>query len=486
MQYRTLSLLIDGEWIDATGRDEVDVVNPSTAEVLGRLPVATASDVDQAARAAARGFEIWSALSAYERADVLHRAASLLRERTSRIAELVCLEQGKPLADAIGEVKSLGDIVDWDAEEGRRVYGRTIPSRIPNQTLTTKRVPVGPVAAFTPWNYPALLPLRKISAILAAGCSVVLKPAEETPATALEVVQAFIDAGVPAGVINVVHGEPARTSEQLIAHRDIRAITFTGSTQVGRVLAALCGQHLKKAVMELGGHAPVIIVDDVSDIEELAAATAYRKFKNASQGCVNPSRYYVHERIFDRFVDAFVTKTRSLRVGNAAEPGVDVGPLLHARRIEAMREFTDDALAVGAKLRCGGTAPDLPGLFWEPTVFFDVPETARLMNEEIFGPIVPFNSFSDVDVVVAEANRLEYGLAAYAFTQSLEMARYLEHKLQAGMIGLNTYSLGVPDSIASPETPFGGIKASGFGREGGFEGLDAFLETKLISEFARQ
>lgn len=486
MQYRNLGLFIDGEWIDARERRTIAVLNPSNGTELGRLPVANAEDIDHAVAAAVRGFEVWSEKSAYERAGILQRAAQLLRERTQRIAELVCLEQGKPLADAVGEVKNLADIVAWDAEEGRRIYGRTIPSRIPKHSLATVREPIGPVAAFAPWNYPALLPLRKISAILAAGCSVVLKPAEETPATSFEVVEAFIEAGVPAAAINVVYGDPARTSEQLIAHPEIRAITFTGSTAVGRQLAKLCGQYLKKCVMELGGHAPVIIMDDVPDVEELAVATAYRKFKNASQGCVNPSRYFVHESIFDRFVDAFVAKTRTLRVGDAADPGVDVGPLMHERRVQAMQSLTEDALACGATLRCGGRAPDLPGYFWEPTVLTHVPASARLMNEEIFGPIVPFNPFSDLDAVIAEANRLEYGLAAYAFTRSLETARYLARKLRAGMIGLNTYSLGVPDSIASPETPFGGIKASGFGREGGCEGLEAFLETKLISEYSHQ
>ncbi|MGE4335530.1 MAG: NAD-dependent succinate-semialdehyde dehydrogenase [Pigmentiphaga sp.] len=485
MQYRELQLLIGGQWVDAGSRDTIAVVNPSTGQMLGRLPVATEQDVDDAVTAASHAFTDWSERSAYERATVLRRAALLLRERALRIAEIICLEQGKPLADAQGEARGLADIAEWDADEGRRVYGRTIPSRAANHSLSTVRVPMGPVAAFTPWNYPALLPLRKISAILAAGCSCILKPAEETPASALEVVQAYLDAGVPPGLINVVHGAPARTSARLIANPAVRGITFTGSTEVGRTLAGLCGQHLKKSVMELGGHAPVIIMDDANDIEALATATAYRKFKNASQGCVNPGRFFIHEKVFDRFVAAFVEKTRTLRVGDATAPQSDIGPLLHERRVQAMRDLTEDAVARGARLLCGGEAPDLPGFFWQPTVLADVPADARVLNEEIFGPVVPFNRFDDLQAVTAEANRLPYGLAAYAFTRSLETARYLERRLQAGMIGLNTFSLGVPDSISSPETPFGGIKSSGFGSEGGSEGLDAFLDLKLVSEYAR-
>ncbi|MCK9510773.1 MAG: NAD-dependent succinate-semialdehyde dehydrogenase [Pigmentiphaga sp.] len=485
MQYRELQLLIGGQWIGGDSRETIAVVNPSTGQALGRLPVATEQDVDDAVEAASLAFAEWSARSAYERAIILRRAAQLLRERAPRIAELICLEQGKPLADAQGEARGLADIAEWDADEGRRVYGRTIPSRTANHTLATVRVPMGPVAAFTPWNYPALLPLRKISAILAAGCSCILKPAEETPASALEIVQAYLDAGLPPGLINVVHGAPARTSARLIANPAVRGITFTGSTEVGRTLAGLCGQHLKKSVMELGGHAPVIIMDDAADIEALATATAHRKFKNASQGCVNPGRFFVHEKVFDRFVEAFVNKTRTLRVGNAVDAHVDVGPLLHERRVQAMRELTEDAVARGARLLCGGQAPDLPGFFWQPTVLADVPTEARVLNEEIFGPVVPFSRFSNLETVLAEANRLPYGLAAYAFTQSLENARYLERRLQAGMIGLNTFSLGVPDSISSPETPFGGIKCSGFGSEGGSEGLESFLDLKLVSEYAK-
>lgn len=485
MNYRPLSLLIDGEWLDEP-RDMIDVVNPSTGQVLGCLPVASEQDVRNAIDAATRSFSVWSGMSAYERAKVLRRAAHLLRDRTQRIAELISQEQGKPLTEAISEAKTLADIVEWDAEEGRRVYGRTIPSRIPNQRLTTVLEPIGPVAAFTPWNYPAMLPLKKISAILAAGCTCVIKPAEETPASTLEVVQAFIDAGIPKGALNVVYGAPARTSELLVSSEAIRAVTFTGSTAVGRTLATLCGQHLKKAVMELGGHAPAIFMDDIPDVEALAKATALRKFKNSSQGCVNPSRFFVHERIFDRFVDAFVQQAKTLRVGNATDQETDMGPLMHRRRIEAMVAVTQDALKKGARLRCGGEQLAGPGYFWPPTVLVDVPMTALVMNEEVFGPVVPFIRFSDVDVAINEANRLNYALAAYAFTGSLEAARYFERRLQAGMIGLNTFSLGVPDAMASPETPFGGIKSSGFGSEGGSEGLEAFLIVKLLSEFARQ
>ncbi|MCI0148889.1 NAD-dependent succinate-semialdehyde dehydrogenase [Paraburkholderia sediminicola] len=481
--YYDLNMLIDGEWISAKNRETLAVLNPATGEEIGRLPVATRADLDRAAAASARAFGEWKALSAYSRAKVLVRAAAILRERAPDIAHLMTVEQGKPLAEAQMEVRNLPDILEWDAEEGRRTYGRVIPSRVPEQRQIVIKEPVGPVATFTPWNFPALIPARKIAAVLAAGCTCIIKPAEETPATALAIARAFVDAGVPPGVLNVVFGRtPAEVSEALISSPHIRAISFTGSTAVGKHLSEMAARGVKRTVMELGGHAPVIVMPDV-DVEGLAEQAARRKYRNGGQGCVNPTRFYVHDSVYERFAARFVEIVRSIKPGNGLDSDTQMGPLAHARRVDAMKDCVDDARRHGGKVLCGGEPIEGRGFFFQPTVLADVPGSAHIMKEEPFGPIVVLNRFTDLDAVLREANGLPYGLAAYAFTRDGALAHRLSMQLEAGMIGINTFALGAPDAIGAPETPFGGVKESGYGSEGGTEGIDAYLTVKLISQF---
>lgn len=482
MEYIPLKLLIDGQWIDASERETIDVINPSTEQVIGKLPVATQADVERAATAAARAFPAWRDTSAYERAKILFKTGEILRGRVEHIARLMTLEQGKPLEQAIQEVTHLPDMLIWHAEEARRIYGRVIPSRDLATRQISAREPIGPVAAFTTWNYPAVIPMKKIAAILASGCTCVAKCAEETPATTLELIRAFVEAGLPEGAINLLYGEPARTSEQLISLPQIRGISFTGSTLVGRHLAELAGRHLKRTVMELGGHAPVLILDDIEDIPKLARTSVMRKFRNSAQGCVNPSRFFVHDKVYDQFLDEFVKATKALKVDDGFTPGVQMGPLAHGRRIGAMQHCVDDALQRGATLVCGGSRLDRPGYFWAPTVLTDVPFDAVIMNEEPFGPVVPINRFSDIEATIAEANRLPVGLAAYAFTNSTAWANRLGRRLEAGMVAINSFAFGAANASSTPEVPFGGIKDSGFGSECGSEGIEGYLNVKFISE----
>jgi succinate-semialdehyde dehydrogenase / glutarate-semialdehyde dehydrogenase len=479
--YPDIKLHINGEWLSAQGRATVSVINPSTEEILGQVPVANTGDLARAVDAATKGHRVWSALSAYDRAKILWRTAALLRERADHIAMLMTLEQGKPLAESKGEVAGLSDILEWDAEEGRRTYGRIIPARVPEQRQLVTKEPIGPVAVLTPWNYPALIPVRKISSVLAAGCSCIIKPAEETPACSMEVVRAFIDAGLPDGVLNLVYGIPADISDYLLKAPEVRGVAFTGSTAVGKQLSALAALSLKRMVMELGGHAPVLVFDDVN-AAEIAAMSALRKYRNAGQGCINPTRFYLHEHIADTFIERYTAAVQSIVVGDGLNPASKMGPLAHARRVDAMQHCVDDAIAQGGRLACGGQRLSGKGYFWTPAVLVDVPDTAHIMREEPFGPITVLNRFSDANAVMAQANGLPYGLAAYAFTQDGARAHWAASKLQFGMVGINTYTLGAPGAIGSPEPPFGGYKDSGYGSEGGIEGIQAFMDTKFVCQ----
>lgn len=475
-RYPALQLFIDGHWIYAGSRHLDDVLNPATGEVLSQVPHATDDDINAAAEAAGRTFKSWKALPAYERAKILRKAADLMRERCEQIAVAMVLEQGKPLAEARMEVMAAADIFDWTAEEGRRIYGRVVPSRFPGVQWTVTREAVGPVAAFTPWNVPVVIPARKISAALAVGCTMVIKPSEETPASVLAIARALDDAGLPKGVLNVVYGVPAQVSEQLIFHPQIRKITFTGSTVVGKQLAAMAAQAgVKRTTMELGGHAPVLVFDD-ADLDQAVQSMVAFKYRNAGQVCIAPTRFYVHESIHDRFVDSFAEAARAIRIGDGLDPETRMGPLANPRRVAAMDAFVADALDQGATLKAGGQRGHNRGFFFEPTVLANVPATARAMNEEPFGPLAITAPFSTFDEALEQANRLPYGLAAYAFTRSTKTASMLGEALETGMLGLNN------SFISMPETPFGGVKQSGYGSEGGTEGMDAYLTTKFISQ----
>jgi succinate-semialdehyde dehydrogenase / glutarate-semialdehyde dehydrogenase len=473
--YADLALFIGGKWLPSEGRTTSPVINPANEEVIGQVPHASKADLDAALAAAERGFRTWRAIFPDERGRILKRAAELLRERKEEIARIATTESGKVIHETRVEVMMSANIFDWYAEEGRRAYGRVLPQRAPGTRMTVVKEPVGPVAAFAPWNFPLGNPARKIGAALGAGCSVILKPAEETPASGLAVAKCLVDAGLPTDVLAIVYGVPAEISSHLLSSPVIRAISFTGSIPVGKHLMKLAADGMKRTTMELGGHAPVLVFDDV-DLDKVLDLSATAKYRNAGQVCVSPTRYYVHEKVYDRFVAGFRERAKSWPVGNGLEEKNKMGPLVHARRLLAVEAFVEDAQRHGGKVEAGGTRLRSPGYFYAPTVLADVPNSARIMNEEPFGPIAVINPFSDFDRVIEQANRLPYGLAAFAFTSSARTLRLLGEQLEAGMIGLNTYQISIPES------PFGGVKESGHGSEEGVEGLDACLVTKFISE----
>lgn len=475
MTYPPLKLLIDGQWIERTSAGSLPVVDPATGEVLGDLPVAGAEEIASAAAAAVRTFPAWSAKTAFERCTIIARATGLIRDRAGEIAHALTLEQGKPLPEALREVALSAEIIDFLAEESRRLVSRGVPPRtsaILSQTVT--RVPVGPVAAFTPWNFPANLPARKLGGALAAGCTVVIKPSEETPATCLALARAFLDAGLPPGVLNVVCGNPAQISQALIAHPGITKVSFTGSVPVGRELGELAARHLKRYTAELGGHAAVIVCAD-TDPRKAAALSAAAKFRNAGQVCTAPVRFLVHKAAYAVFRDAFVAAARAVRIGSGLQEGVQIGPLIHERRLATMKAMVDDAVGHGGRVLCGGVRLARPGYFFPPTVLEAVPLAARVQQEEPFGPLALLDEFEDLDAAITRANALPYGLAAYAFTNDVATSHRLSQSLQAGMVGINHFG------VSQPETPFGGVKDSGHGSESGLEGLLGYTDVKLVS-----
>ena len=473
--YPHIQLFIDGHWRDGAADRSLPVVNPATGAVMGQVACAETADLEAVAAAALRGFAVWRQTSAFERYKIMRRAAQLLRDRVERVASLMTLEQGKPLAEARMEVLAGADTIDWFAEEGRRAYGRVIPARQPDVYQLVVKEPVGPVAAFTPWNFPINQVVRKLSAALAAGCSIVVKAPEETPASPAELIRAFIDAGVPAGSVNLVYGDPAHISSYLIAHPAIRKISFTGSTPVGKQLAAMAGLHMKRMTMELGGHAPVVIFDD-ADVALAAKTMAASKFRNAGQVCVSPTRFLVQEGVYKDFVAQFVMHADKLQVGNGMDTGVGMGPLANPRRMAAMENLIADAQQQHGQVKTGGQRLGSTGNFWSPTVITELPTTARAMSEEPFGPMALINPFATFDDAVREANRLPFGLAAYAWTRSARTAQQIAASVETGMITINHLGLGMP------ETPFGGVKDSGYGSEGGTEALEAYLNPKFVSQ----
>ena len=473
--YANLELFIDGQWLNGDGRAGEDVINPATEKPLARLPHASTADLDRALEAAKKGFATWRAVSAYERAKVIRKAADLMRERYDAISKILVQEQGKAYPEARAEVRTSADIIEWYAEEGRRAYGRIVPGAFKGIRQIVVQEPVGIVTAFTPWNFPTLTPARKIGGALAAGCSLILKASEETPGACVEMVRCFADAGLPPGVLNLVFGVPATISEHLIAKDEVRKISFTGSIPVGKHLAALAAKGMKRATMELGGHSPVVVFAD-ADPEKSADTIAAYKYRNAGQVCISPTRFYVQEPVYDRFLNRFTEYAKSLKLGDGMEKGVGMGPLANARRIDAMESFVNDAKHRGGKIATGGQRRGNQGYFYEPTVITDVPDNSKIMTQEPFGPLAPIVRFKTFDEVVERANSLPYGLAAYAFTGSAQTANLIGDALQSGMVGVNSIA------VSTPETPFGGIKESGYGSEGGLEGLQAYLNTKFISQ----
>jgi len=473
--YTDLALYIEGKWLTGEGRKGEDVINPATGKVLAHLPHASKADLDHALAAAEKGFAVWKATSAYDRSKIMRKAADLLRERADHVARVQTQEQGKPFPESRGEVVTSADIIDWYAEEGRRAYGRIVPGRQKGVRQIVLQEPVGVVAAFTPWNFPTLTPVRKIAGALAAGCSLIIKASEETPGGCVELVKCFADAGLPAGVLNLVFGVPSEVSEHLIPSPIVKKISFTGSIPVGKHLAALAAKGMKRATMELGGHSPVVVFAD-ADPEKAADTIAAFKYRNAGQVCISPTRFYVQEQSYPKFLARFTEYAKNVKLGDGLEKGTTMGPLANPRRLDAMESFVNDAKERGGKIQTGGSRHGNQGFFFQPTVITDVPDDSKIMTQEPFGPVAPIVSFKTFDEVVERANSLEFGLAAYAFTTSSATANAIGDAIQSGMVGVNSVA------ISTPETPFGGIKESGYGSEGGIEGLSAYLNTKFVSQ----
>lgn len=473
--YPDTRLFIDDQWTDSADGRTIDVLNPADGQVIGTVAHASTADLDRALDAADRGFAVWRDTTPAKRGSIMRVAAQLLRERADSVARMMTLEQGKPLREAKGEILAAATIIDWFADEGLRVYGRLVPHR---SDLTIRQMvvkdPVGPVAAFTPWNFPVNQVVRKIAAGLAAGCSLIVKAPEETPASPAELIRAFADAGLPAGVLGLVYGDPAEISGYLIPHPVIRKITFTGSTAVGKQLAAMAGQHMKRSSMELGGHAPVIVCDD-ADLRLVLDAMGPMTFRNAGQVCISPTRFLVQNGIRDEFARELARHAGQIRVGSGLEDGTTMGPLANDRRLAAMSEFHSDAVERGAEVLTGGHRIGGAGNYWAPTVFNEVPTEARLFNDEPFGPVAAIRGFDHLDEAIAEANRLPYGLAGYAFTGSLAAADLLTRRVEVGMLWVNM------PSMPSAELPFGGVKDSGYGSEGGPEAMECYLNTRSIA-----
>ena len=469
--YPDLQLYINGEWRKTA--NDIPVLNPATEEEIGRLPHADRQDLDDALEAAAAGFRVWSKTAPVDRANILYKAARLMRERQEDIATAITAEHGKPLDQARLEVIRGCEFFEWDAGEATRTYGRVIPSA-PGVRYIVHHQPIGIVAAFSPWNFPMSQPCRKIAGAIAAGCSIILKAAEETPAGALHIAKALHDAGLPPGVLNMVFGTPAEISDHLIRQEQVRLVAFTGSTGVGKHLTTLAAQHMTPVLMELGGHAPVIVCED-TDVEAAAITGAVRKMRNAGQVCTSPTRFFVHESIFEAYTEIFVRRAAKTVVGNGVEPGVEMGPLANERRVAALAGLVEDARDRGAEVRTGGSRLDGKGYFFQPTVLANVPDDAHVMQEEPFGPLAIINPVASLEEAIEKANSVPYGLAAYGFTNRADYVDRMVEGVEAGNLSINTLEASLP------ETPFGGVKSSGYGREGGTEGLYNYMITKNLS-----
>lgn len=474
MAYEDIKLLIDGEWRQGDGGGE-DILNPATGEVIGVCPHASAAELDMALAAAAKGFEIWRNATPLARQKVMEGAARWLEDRIDHVAEVLTREQGKPFAESRLEIGFAIDMFRWYGEEGKRAYGRLIPPRIPGLRQLAIKEPVGPVAAFVAWNFPSTNVIRKIAGAIGAGCSIIIKPSEETPGTAVCIARALQEAGLPDGVCNVVFGVPDTVSRHLLASPVCKKLSFTGSTTVGKHLQKLAADTLKRCTMELGGHAPVVVFND-ADVDKAVKTMAGFKFRNAGQVCVSPTRFYVQDDVYSKFVDGFIETTEAIKVGDGMSDGVQMGPLIADRRLEVMERFVSDAKDKGAEVRTGGARLGNVGSFWAPTVLTDTPDDAAIMNEEPFGPLAPITRFKGVDDVLERANALPLGLASYVWTSDGKTARTMQDKLEAGMVGVNH------PGVSMPETPFGGVNESGYGSEGGIEGLEAYQRTKFITE----
>lgn len=468
--YRAPELLIDGEWRRGRSGQVITVINPADGQPLDTLGLASEQDLQDVLAAAERGFHGWKLVPAHERCARIEKGVARMRERSEQIARLLTLEQGKPLAEARMECAMAADLIKWYAEEARRTYGRIVPARAPGSRMDVLKAPVGPVAAFSPWNFPLVLSARKVGGALAAGCSIVLKAAEETPASVAAMVECLAQ-DLPAGALQLVYGVPADVSQALLASPVIRKVTFTGSVPVGRQLAQLAGKHLKRITLELGGHAPVIVCDD-ADLSRAVPLLVGQKYRNAGQACLAPTRFFVARRRHGDFLDAFAAGARALRVGAGLDAASQMGPVANARRHGALRDLVDRTVAQGARV-VAGEAPQA-GFFLPPMLLADVPDTAPAMQEEPFGPLACITSFDTLDEAIARANANAYGLAGYLFTDSARSIHAVSQGLEVGSLAVNGVGVSVP------EAPFGGVKDSGYGSESGIEGMEAFLDSKFM------
>mgnify|MGYP001255578611 CR=1 FL=1 len=475
MYSEKIEMLINGNWCQGSEGKSQALLNPATEEIIGEVPHASQSDLNNALQASAEGFAVWKAVPPLQRQAIMEKAARLMEERIDEIATTLTMEMGKPLAEAKVEMGFVIDATRWYAEEGKRAYGRIVPSRVPGARQMVIKEPVGPACAFVAWNFPGTNSIRKIAGALAAGCSMLIKPSEETPGTAIALARCFQDAGLPNGVLNIVFGVPDDVSKHVLGSWIPRKMSFTGSIPVGKHLQKLAADTMKRCTMELGGHAPVIVFDD-ADIENAIKVTSGFKFRNAGQVCISPTRFYIQDNVYKEFVEGFTELTKSIKVGNGLDDSVQMGPLIDSRRLPVMEEFVTDAKNHGAKVETGGQRVGNQGYFYAPTVLSEVPDEAKIMNEEPFGPLAPMTNFNSFDEVVERANSLPFGLASYVFTSDGSKASKIEHALETGLVGVNH------PMVATPETPFGGVNESGYGSEGGIEGLDAFLRTKFITE----
>lgn len=473
-EFLNVQLLISGKWQDAADGRTLPVQDPATGETIGKIAHASKTDLALAAEGAAKGFEAWRTLTAWDRFVIMRRAANLLRERAESIARIMSREQGKPLAQALAEIDGAAGVIEYFGEEGRRLNDVLVPPRVANVEQRVLHRPVGVVAAFTPWNFPINQIARKLGAALGAGCAVIVKAPEDTPASPAELLRVFLDAGIPAGAVSLVYGDPAEISEYLIAHPVVRKISFTGSTPVGKHLASLAGAQMKPVTMELGGHAPVIVCAD-ADLDAAAERLAAAKFRNAGQVCIAPTRFLLEQSIAPTFVDKFKARMSALKIGRGVDDGVTMGPLVNSRRVKALQELVEDARANGATVWHPDTALPNGGCFFPPTLILNPDLSMRVMQEEPFGPLAIVSEFTSLTDAVKEANRLPYGLAAYVYTRNERTQRLLGEQVEAGMVAVNHHGIGVP------EVPFGGIKDSGYGTEGGPEALRAHTYIKLVS-----
>tara|TARA_Y100000590_G_scaffold342071_1_gene390489 strand:+ start:321 stop:1763 length:1443 start_codon:yes stop_codon:yes gene_type:complete len=471
--YTKFGQYIDGKWQSSSNKETYDVINPATEEIIGKAPKAISSDVEKALKSAEMGFSKWKKTSPWQRSYIIRKIADLIRKKNEVLAKWITLEVGKPFAESLGEVNGAADIFEWNAEETKRIYGETVESRFENTRVHVYYQPVGVVAALVPWNFPIILAARKISTALAAGCSVICKPDVIAPGCVMEMVDIMKEAGVPPGVVNLLSGDPAAISSQLISSEIIKKVSITGSTRVGKLILKQAADKVQRVTMELSGHAPFIVFEDV-DIEKVAEMAIAAKFRNNGQVCISPSRFYIHENKKDKFLKLFVDKTKKLKIGNGMNEGVQLGPMTTKKRLEELEELVETTKNEGAKILCGGKRPSgfNKGYFYEPTVFDNIKDNFTIMKQEPFGPLVPITTFKNYDEVIERANNHELGLASYIYTNSLEKAHRTSELMETGVVAVNT------PIVAVAEAPFGGIKQTGYGREGGSMGIKDYLNIK--------